>query len=554
MAKQLPGVILTARFVMPGSKTFGGYIEYMDRDAATRNKFAEEWDVYADPETLAESTAVAEDDKSQDYGGFNDYMGNPVKTDELFSRANDELTQDQKSNAKQYFRDAQKNGSPMWQLVFSFDNKWLEENGLLDANNQVLAKSKVMDATRKGIARLEEKTGLKGQWTAAIHYNTDNIHVHIGYTERVSTRPMINYENKKNPELSGWQRKGKFRVDALEQTKSAFATSLVSHKDLLMELDKSLSNAITHAREMGDQWQQETYQSAMTNLVRKLPSNRAQWQYGYASGQHFKTEIDSVINLYLKTDGARYMPEIWRTMSKVDAAYIRDYGETSRYYSAGKLYGKNGLYARLGNAVLKELKGIPADQLSKIKQGRNVIAQEHHEESRSQTREENLKTLQDKLKQIEQKYPNAKTPDAPTRRRPSPGDVVQQRAIAVNQQPKTMAELHRIQNQAKQQRGLSQVSAYRNTEEPRVDTPTQLAQLQRDMRQKSNRVRGGKNLSWEERMSRRQAYYASHRPQRSYARKLKNVLGKSTNDYLAEREYRRTEAQESKAQGFSENF
>ena len=77
----------------------------------------------------------------------------------------------------------------MWQDVFSFDNEWLEKNGLYDSKSHTVDEEKVIAAVRSTMNELKKKENLDGLvWSASLHYNTDNIHVHIASVEPNPTR------------------------------------------------------------------------------------------------------------------------------------------------------------------------------------------------------------------------------------------------------------------------------------------------------------------------------------------------------------------------------
>ena len=95
------GVIFKSRFCSPTKKTFGDYINYIDRDEAVRN------------------------DNLSKFSLYNDYMGNSEKTTGLFTENKDFLTQNEKKELKDIFKTAQENESVMWQHVISFDNRWI---------------------------------------------------------------------------------------------------------------------------------------------------------------------------------------------------------------------------------------------------------------------------------------------------------------------------------------------------------------------------------------------------------------------------------------------
>ena len=84
-----------------------------------------------------------------DYSAYSEnYMGNPEKTTGLFSMDYDRLSEDTAQIYKQQFRQAQENGSLLWQTVLSFDNQWLEELEIYDPTSQTLDESRVRGMTR----------------------------------------------------------------------------------------------------------------------------------------------------------------------------------------------------------------------------------------------------------------------------------------------------------------------------------------------------------------------------------------------------------------------
>lgn len=100
------GVTLMQDFCRPRTEKFQEYIDYMDREEAQRNN------------------AITT------YNLFNEYMGNPYKSTGLFTAEKDSLTLQEKKHLKKVFSIAQTNQSLMWQTVISFDNNWLQKNGI----------------------------------------------------------------------------------------------------------------------------------------------------------------------------------------------------------------------------------------------------------------------------------------------------------------------------------------------------------------------------------------------------------------------------------------
>lgn len=160
MAEIKAGVVVVTKFCTAGADKFTEYVEYIDRDEATRN------------------------DNSSKYNLYQDYMGNSEKTTGLFTDAKNELNDTEKKNLKDVFSAAQENGSLMWQTVISFDNEWLKQYGLFDKSGEYLDENKVKEVARNAIRKMLEAEGLESAvWSAAIHYNTDNVHVHIATVE-----------------------------------------------------------------------------------------------------------------------------------------------------------------------------------------------------------------------------------------------------------------------------------------------------------------------------------------------------------------------------------
>ena len=176
------GVTLMQDFCRPNSDAYSGYIDYLDREEAQRNH------------------AI------QTFNLFNDYMGNPEKSTGLFTNEKDNLTHSEKRELKDVFQTAQDNESVMWQTVISFDNRWLEQNGIYDSQKQILDEQKLKEVTRLAVNRLLKSEGLEhAVWSAGIHYNTDNLHVHIATVEPYPMREKMMYNGKKEV-------RGKFKL------------------------------------------------------------------------------------------------------------------------------------------------------------------------------------------------------------------------------------------------------------------------------------------------------------------------------------------------------
>ena len=172
--KIVPAIVHKVRWVSCGNKKFKSYIDYIDRDEATRNH------------------------KFDSFSLYNDYMGNPEKSGSLFTEKNDYMTQKEIKELKKNFELAQENKSMMWQDVFSFNNDWLIENGYLNPNTKVLDEAKIRNAIRKSMAELT-KDGNENNliWSASIHYNTEHIHVHVASVELKPNKEKLKKDNNR---------------------------------------------------------------------------------------------------------------------------------------------------------------------------------------------------------------------------------------------------------------------------------------------------------------------------------------------------------------------
>ncbi|WP_268398117.1 relaxase MobL [Bacillus sp. T17B1] len=74
--------------------------------------------------------------------------------------------------------------------VISFDNEWLQENGVL--KDGFMDEQKMKQATRNAVNEMIRKEGLSDSaiWLAAIH--TDNIHVHVATVQTNNFREREN--------------------------------------------------------------------------------------------------------------------------------------------------------------------------------------------------------------------------------------------------------------------------------------------------------------------------------------------------------------------------
>ena len=176
-------------------------------------------------------------------------MGNPNKTSGLFTSEKDNLSEDEKMQLKEIFEQAQSNESVMWQTVISFDNRWLKQNGIISKNDDAIDEAKLKEVARGGVNRMLEAEKLDNAvWSGAIHFNTDNIHIHIATVEPVPMREKKEYTqyeyayqkgkrirkpilDENGKPLTKMEYKGRFKAKSIEKCKSYVVNELVNDKE-----------------------------------------------------------------------------------------------------------------------------------------------------------------------------------------------------------------------------------------------------------------------------------------------------------------------------------
>ncbi|MEG1482904.1 MAG: MobP2 family relaxase [Cetobacterium sp.] len=311
------GVVHKVRFVSSGDSKFNKYIDYIDRNEAARNYKFEEFSLY------------------------NNYMDNPEKSGSLFTDNRDHLTKEELENLKDIFEKAQANKSMMWQDVFSFDNEWLEKQGLYNPKEHSVDEIKIRKAIRASMNELIKKEGFENlTYSASLHYNTDNIHVHVASVEINPTRD-----------------RGKRKPKTLINMKSKFANNLMDRSEELKKINYIIrDNLIDGQKKFGIKKDKEI-KKLVQEVISKLPKDKRQWSYNYNSIQDVKPLLDNITKYYIGNYKEEEFKELEGMLDKEELVLKETYGEgeTFRY----KDYKKNkidDLYTRMGNTLLKEIK------------------------------------------------------------------------------------------------------------------------------------------------------------------------------------------------------
>ncbi|GAB2023086.1 hypothetical protein RyT2_21600 [Pseudolactococcus yaeyamensis] len=348
-----PAIIMTGKFARPKSKVFGSYIDYMARDEAVRNERYYAYSAFINQE----NTGAIYSDEAENLDDYIDYMANPYKTSHLFTQDKNDLTLDEKLELKEKFQLAYDNESVMWQDVFSFDNAWLVEKGFLNPKTNELDELKIQSATRAGMNQMLKHEGLldSAVWTASIHYNTKNIHVHVATVEPYPTRENKRLVDKETGEIC-MEGKGNRSRKTLRAMKSGFANDLLELVPLYQQID-ALQKIMIEGKRKAPFLEMDSPQLHQTlNLLRqKLPLEKGYWKEGYAKRFSFDEPLQALVDNFLQDYFIEEIQTLKSLFDKIEQEQGRTYGDFKGQGDWQK--GKWAvLYKRLGNDILNELR------------------------------------------------------------------------------------------------------------------------------------------------------------------------------------------------------
>ena len=330
------GIINKMKFVSPVGRDYNKFIDYIDRD-----------------ETKA-YIAIS------DFQQYTDYMGNPDKSTGVFNQEKDNLNRNDLKEVKKQFEKAQEDESPLWQIVYSFDNDFLREHNLLTPEG-LLNEAKVRDAIRKSVDTIKKKEKMNDSlvWTGAIHYNTDNIHIHVAMAEEKSSREYHTFKHRNGKEFTA--RKGKFEKNTLWFAKSTFANSMIDRTQELTHITNLMRVELNQKVKDQGIYKDKFIFKQCEMLMEKLPDNLQLWKYNMNAMNEFRPELDNISRQLME----KYNPEGFKELQKAiqEEADFREkvYGstQTGRDFADGKYHD---LYSMLGNGVLKEMRQLKKDE------------------------------------------------------------------------------------------------------------------------------------------------------------------------------------------------
>ncbi len=311
------GIVHKVRFVTSSSKKFKSYINYIARDEATRNNNFDKFSLY------------------------NDYMSNPEKSGSLFTSTKDWLDKKGTEQLKEVFEKSQENNSIMWQDVFSFDNKWLEKNGLYDSKTHTVDETKVRNAVRAAMEELKKNENLDGLvWSASLHYNTDNIHVHIASVE-----------------INPSRERGKRKPKTLINMKSKLLNNLIDRQAEYSKINDIIRKNIIEQRRDTDFFKDKEIKKMLKDIIKDLPEDHSLWKYNNNCMNDIRPKLDKLTKYYIENYKKDDYEELIKELNKGEKFLKESYGEGEKFrYKDYKENKINDLYTRMGNSILSELR------------------------------------------------------------------------------------------------------------------------------------------------------------------------------------------------------
>ncbi|MBM7554817.1 MobP2 family relaxase [Thalassobacillus pellis] len=319
-----PGVVLKTKFVTANKKGFQDYVQYVDRE---------------------EAKGKGEVHRSM-FSLYNHYMDDPDKTSALFTQQSDRLSVEGKQGIKSLFEQAQKKNSIMWQDVITFDNDWLQNRGVYDSKTHTLDEDTLKQVTRKSMQAMMKKEGLQESaiWSAAIHYNTDNIHIHVATVEPNPTRD-----------------RGKRKPKTLDAMKSEVVNGLLDRTQERNQINALIREHMVNRKKDNSsmKWSNREMKPLFLEVYNHLPKDKRQWHYGYQTLNPLRPKIDELTTRYLDKNHGKDMKQLHDKLDQEVNELKRAYGDGPKDKKRYQHYKQNkldDLYKRMGNAFLQEMK------------------------------------------------------------------------------------------------------------------------------------------------------------------------------------------------------
>ena len=335
-----------------------------------------------------------------EYSGMIDYMDREkAKIDiskndiGLFTDNRDKLNSTEKNNLKNIFNKCQENGGIMWHDVISFDNKFLEKYGIYDSKNKVLDNRKLKEVVRSSVNEMLKKENLNklAVWCADIHYNTDNIHVHVSTVE-----------------LNPSKTRGKRKQKSIFTMKSKIINEIINNNEQYKKINDIIRKDIIENKKKVKSLDNIKLKKLFIEIHSKLPEDRKQWNYNYNTLNHVRPLIDKMTEIYIekyhKEDFSKLKEELKKQELNLKEAYGEGKNNSYKKYYDTKI---KDLRTRMGNTILKEIKEYDYN-LSGRKYKKNLCKTDRKVLIKNSTVAVSLKKIEKFIENNYQHYKNQK--------------------------------------------------------------------------------------------------------------------------------------------------
>ena len=369
------GVIMTIEFAKPNSQVFAEYLDYMAREDAVKHEPFMEYDLYQN------------------------YMDNPNKSTGVFTADKNSLSVEQKKELRNIYAEAQEKGSFLWKPVISFDMSWLEKNGLYIKKKDWIDEKAIKEATRSAIKTLLTNEKMPNAvWSANFHYDTDNLHVHVGVVDpllerhmkprvqmnyyedpfgthimttggiykRISLKSMYGKDIKKETRYRQEMQVDKdgnriikdefdgiMKKKNINTAKSRIVNQIVANQDVNLAINNIMRKHIIDNLKSHPLAQDNELVTQFMSIYHQLPDNKSLWKYNSNIMKPVRAEIDQLASDYVNKYHKEDVQELHDMLNNTNELYRQAYGgDGKRNYKENKL---KDFYARMGNTILKKM-------------------------------------------------------------------------------------------------------------------------------------------------------------------------------------------------------
>ncbi len=349
-----PGVVFTMKFIYQWKVGGFDYLKYMSRPEAFQ-KLKHEHD--------------------EEFKDYMQYMSNSEKSDGIIDMNKDLLSENEIDQYRLLETESQKQGCPKYIGITSFDNDFLKENGILTPFG--LDTKKLKEIARSSISEMIQKSDKLDNdnvyWTAAIHTNTDNVHIHYAILEK--ERRI----ERKNDTIE---------VEAFDALKSKVANKIIGPEQI-----KKLSDLSRNCLLPGfnDTLRQE---KSFVHLLDKLPENKKLWYYNRKEFEPYQVNVKKCVQKIIesKTELQENFNQYVKMIDEYTEKCKELYGDGNRHlYLTFKENKLDDFYSRAGNAILRELKNLD-EKFHSPSKSKSVLSEKEIEFFKALETTENTKT------------------------------------------------------------------------------------------------------------------------------------------------------------------